>query len=316
MSTHAAPEAGLRLSRKIIYILPTFQGVVFGFGALTVMLIAMVERNLISLLLAALMLSVFLLGLILCYRNVSGLLLQAGPSGALPCFAGDVAQFLLQVCAAGPRRAHKDLWLGFGADSLQAVSIAPGTQYTLRVSTPTFDRGVFPAPRLLLRTVYPAGLWRAWSRPDMNMSCLVYPRPLPCKLTVQAFSVAAQTAHSAPVPHSLQRGGVDDFVGLREYRAGDSLRHVAWQSLARGQGLKTRQFVQEPEQAIVLDWQMFAADHNSSDTEKILSFLCYQIIELSRQNKRIGLSMPGLFVEPGQGNAHMHELLEVLARWP
>lgn len=150
----------------------------------------------------------------------------------------------------------------------------------------------------------------------MNMSCLVYPRPLPCKLTVQAFSVAAQTAHSAPVPHSLQRGGVDDFVGLREYRAGDSLRHVAWQSLARGQGLKTRQFVQEPEQAIVLDWQMFAADHNSSDTEKILSFLCYQIIELSRQNKRIGLSMPGLFVEPGQGNAHMHELLEVLARWP
>lgn len=330
MAVHTAPTAGLRLTRKVIYILPTFQGVVFGFGALTVMLIAMVERNPVALLLAGLMLSVFLLGLVLCYRNVSGLSLQGthwqgthwqgthwqGTHGTQGCFPGDNAQFDVQINTAGPRRAHRGLLLGLDADSLTEVSLKPGRQHALTLTARTTSRGVFSAPRLLLRTVYPAGLWRAWSRPDLAMTCLVYPRPLPCALPDVISPVSDVGSYTAFPSSLLQRGGVDDFAGLREYQAGDSLRHIAWQSLARGQGLKTRQFVREPDQALMLDWDMFVSGDGADNKERILSCLCFQIIELSQQNKLIGLRMPGLTVKPAQGDGHKHRLLEVLALWP
>ena len=48
--------------------------------------------------------------------------------------------------------------------------------------------------------------------------------------------------------------GQDDFAGLRKYQPGDSLRHVAWKAVARGQAVMTKQFSGLAAGELWLDW--------------------------------------------------------------
>jgi uncharacterized protein (DUF58 family) len=161
----------------------------------------------------------------------------------------------------------------------------------------------------MLRTQYPVGLWRAWSRPDLAMRVLIYPQPLPCKLPAAARHAVAQ--HSGKQQAS-RLAGMDDFLGLRGYQTGDSRRHIAWQTLAKGQGLRTKQFVRDADQSTMLTWSMF----QGHDVETTLAFLCYQVLQLSRRQQAIALRLPGgVDVAPGQGDVHKHRLLQALALW-
>lgn len=313
LARRVPPVPQLRLSQKTIFILPTLQGVLFGFGAILVMVIAIAERNPVSLLVSALMLSVFLLGLVLCYRNLSGLQLSAQDAESqLPtqrCSVGDTAQFVVRLTSAGRHRPHQDLWLGFSPDALQHISLTPGTTVSVSLGTLARRRGLLGAPRLILRTRYPAGLWQAWSRPDLAMRCLVYPQPRVCALPPAALRSVATVPGQH---HAAKQAGVDDFIGLRDYQPGDAIRRVAWQSLARGQGLKTRQFVREADPQIVLAFKDFPGD----DAETVLSCLCFQVLQLSRQRRIVALQLPdGKHIKPGQGEAHKHRLLQALALW-
>lgn len=313
LARRVPPVPQLQLSQKTIFILPTLQGVLFGFAAIIVMVIAIVERNLVSLLVSALMLSVFLLSLVLCYRNLSGLRLSAQDTESqLPlqrCFVGDTAQFIVRLTSAGRRRPHQDLWLGFSTDALQLISLTPGATVTVNLGVLATRRGLLQAPRLVLRTRYPAGLWQAWSRPDLAMRCLVYPQPQICALPPAALRPVATTPGQH---HMAKQTGVDDFVGLRDYQPGDAIGRIAWQSLARGQGLKTRQFVREAEPQIVLAFR----DFSGRDAENVLSCLCYQVLQLSRRHQSVALQLPDdKHIESGQGEAHKHRLLQALALW-
>ncbi|MEX0740847.1 MAG: DUF58 domain-containing protein [Pseudohongiella sp.] len=311
------PATSLQLGQKTIFILPTFQGALFALGAIVVMIIAIAERNPVSLFLSSLLLSLFLLSLVLCYRNLSGLRLQAAHvdpvSPAQRCFVGDSATFTLTIQAAGKHRRHQDLWLGLAADALQPVSVLPGAVTTVALTSAAVQRGLMSAPRLILRTRYPAGLWQAWSRPDLAMRALVYPQPQICALPAAALRTSANAVGQQLAGRN---SGVDDFVGLRNYQAGDRQRHIAWHSLARGQGIKTKQFAREAEPEILLSFDQFPG----REPEAVLSCLCFQVLQLSRHGLRVGLQLAGgesrdTTFKPGQGDAHKHTLLRALALW-
>ena len=68
LDRRAPSEPVLKLGQRSIFILPTFQGALFGIGATVVLVIAVAERNPFSVVLAAMLLSLFLLSLVLCYR--------------------------------------------------------------------------------------------------------------------------------------------------------------------------------------------------------------------------------------------------------
>lgn len=313
LARRVPPVAEQQLSQKTIFILPTMQGTLFGFGAIIVMVIAIAERNPVSLLVSALLLSVFLLSLVLCYRNLSGLWLTTqGTESEMPsqrCFVGDTAQFAIRLTSAGRRRSHQDLWLGFSSGALQWLTLSSGATVTVNLGVTATHRGLLDAPRLVLRTRYPAGLWQAWSRPDLAMRCLVYPQPQICTLPPSALHAPGSTPGQQ---HAAKQAGVDDFVGLRDYQTGDAIRRVAWQSLARGQGLKTKQFVREAKPQILLAFK----DFPGRDTESVLSCLCFQVLQLSRRHRSVALRLPdGKYIKPGQGELHKHRLLQALALW-
>jgi uncharacterized protein (DUF58 family) len=305
--------AQLQLGQRIIFILPTWQGLLCAVGALVLMVVAIAERNPVALLLAVLMLSLFLLSLVLCYRNLSGLQLRAArsdtDSALLRCFMGDQAAFTLTLQAVGNARCHQDLQLGFSEDALQSLSVPPGARLSITLKAPALQRGLMSAPRLTLRTTYPSGLWQAWSRPDLAMRCLVYPRPQICVLPSAALQIADTLAAQQ---QTLWHNGVDDFAGLRAYQTGDSLRRIAWQSLARGSGLQSKHFVSEAEPQILLN----AAHFSHLPLEEALSCLCFLVLQLSSKHRRLGLQLPGqATIPPGQGEAHKHTLLQALALW-
>lgn len=315
LDRRAPSEPVLKLGQRSIFILPTFQGALFGIGATVVLVIAVAERNPFSVVLAAMLLSLFLLSLVLCYRNLSGLELTASDGNLydLPnarCFAGQNAQYSVNITPEGSRRSHRDIWIGFSRDELQPISVTAGKDTTVHLSAVTSSRGIFQAPRMLLRTRYPVGLWQSWSRPQLDMRYLVYPRPIACELPAWRGN-APDTSQGSQVV--LRKAGVDDFYGLRTYSPGDGGRRIAWQSLARGQGLKTKQFVSEEDAPVLLSLAMFP----NHETEEALSCLSYLVVKLlSCHEQKVGMLLPGFSqLQPDKGEIHKHRLLQALAIW-
>jgi uncharacterized protein (DUF58 family) len=83
-------------------------------------------------------------------------------------------------------------------------------------------------------------------------STLVLPRvePLGALPFIEPAMTTDHAIHSAP-----RRGQGPEYLGIREYRPGDSMRHVHWPSTARTGGPMVREFEQEQTRrlAIVLD---------------------------------------------------------------
>jgi uncharacterized protein (DUF58 family) len=157
--------------------------------------------------------------------------------------------------------------------------------------------------RLTLFTRYPLGLYRAWSHVNLDLHCMVYPRPafpgLPLPPAADSSGAGARSGR-----------GQEDFAGLRQYHVGDSPRHVAWKAAARGQGLLTKQFSGRAETQMWLDWTLLPA-HMS--VEEKLSHLARWVLDAHVAGLVYGLRLPGKTVDLAAGEAHREACLEALA---
>lgn len=84
------------------------------------------------------------------------------------------------------------------------------------------------------------GLFEARREVPAPGEIAVYPR----HWKLSRFPLAAWTPAFQTVGSTRRRGGLE-FFGLRDYRAGDSVRHVHWRSSARRGALVVREFEQE-----------------------------------------------------------------------
>jgi uncharacterized protein (DUF58 family) len=103
--------------------------------------------------------------------------------------------------------------------------------------------------------------------------------------------------------------GSDDFYGFRDYRQGDSLRHLHWKGLAKGQALQSKQYTAYADRSVWLDWDMF----DGFPVEQRLSHLCHWALDFEGKNDEYGLRIPGVVIEPGSGEKHLGEVLQALA---
>lgn len=291
----------VQLDRRNIFILPTGPGLLF-LAATTLIFITAINYILsMAFGLAFLMVSVFLLSILYTFRNLQHLSLRG--LGAEPVFAGQEAVFVVLLERQEPH-SHEMLELRFPRQRCSRGNLLDNTQVRVKVFLPTARRGLEKAPRMLVQTRFPLGLWRAWSNVDLAMQCLVYPAPIPGPLGGHVLSSTSGKSEATLV-------GTEDFHGLRNYQAGDSLKQIAWKSLARGQGLKVKQFVDNADDRMMLDWAMFPG----VDPEERLSRLCYWILELASRDIEYGLRLPGVEIDLGRGDAHRATLLSALALW-
>ncbi len=290
-------EAGpIVLDRRRIYILPTRLGAIFALFLLA-MLIGSINYGLsLGHVLTFLLCGVALVGILHTYKNLQGL--RIADAGAASAFAGEDAAFHLEFEAPSPRFALNVRWR-------DAAPVAFDIEATQRIAVrvPATRRGRLRPGRFLLFTVYPLGLFRAWSYVEFDHAAIIYPRPGETPLE---FIAAGETGAAArPSP----REDGEDFAGLRAWQPGDSPRKMAWKVVARSDVLATKRFNDVDGGPVLLDWDSLAG----LDSEARLSQLARWVLDAEQANLRYGLRIPGVEIAPGNGAPHRQHCLEALA---
>lgn len=293
------PARRVTLDQKRLFIFPSRVGFFFALSLLVMLLTAINYQNNMAYALTFLLATLFVVGVLHTYANLAGLTLSAGHAGS--AYPGQQVAFDVLV-ERSRNHHHYALHISCpqGTDAL--VNLADQDRLEVRLHARAESRGWFRPGRLLVESSYPLGLLRCWTWVDLDIQALVYPRPLP---STELPGVATERPDGSVAPAT----GMDDFYGLRAYRPGDSLRHVNWKGLAKGQGLYSKHYMAYAERSVWLDWDMFPGQ----GIEQRLSHLCYWVLQYDGRNQEFGLRLPGLTIPPGSGERHREQVLKALA---
>lgn len=300
-------SAGFLLRFRRIYILPTRQGMGFA-GAVSVMLLGAINYgNALGYVLSFMLVGASLVSMLHAVRNLAGLRLANDDHA--PVFAGDMARFVLRVDNRGQRqrfgllaRLASGQGRGRENDPVVHFGLAADSVKRIELQAIASRRGWYSPGRVVIATRFPFGLFRAWSRIEIGLRCLVYPQPA-------GEQTPPEYQPEDPGEQGTRGKGEDDFSGLRDYQQGDSARRVHWKAVARGQGVPVKIFSGGAAGVTVLRWQ----DVTGGDTETRLSQLCRWILDCHAQGLRFRLCLPGVDIPADSGERHRRRCLEALA---
>ena len=291
----------ITIGRGRVYILPTRFGYGFALMLLVMLLGAMNYSNSMAFLLTFLLGGLGLICMHHTHANLVSLQLRTGITR--PVFAGETAHFevLVDNPSRGPRWSLGLAWPKAEAEA-QIADIAALTTGRLQLKLPAQRRGWLPSRVFSIYTEYPLGLFHAWTWAELDMACLVYPKP------AEPGGPPPGTAGHGGYASSA-RSGQDEFAGLRNYQRGDTPRSIHWKSLPKSGALMVKQFAETLEQELWLDWH--ALPH--LETEARLSQLTRWVLDAELEQRSYGLRLPGFVVAPARGEAHQFQCLKQLA---
>ena len=299
MDRRTRTETECRLDHRRLYIFPSKAG--FGFLVLVAalwLLATNFENNLVFIL-CFLQLAVFVVSIHFTHGTLSGLRIK--PVRAQSVFAGDAAA--VELCISQPKaRRREQISLRFAGGEPLLISLEKAGDTFVTVLATTTRRGYLNPGLLMIDSVYPVGLMRVWTYIRFRFDAAVYPKPVPDpSRTTQGRGTGEG--------HYSGTSGSEDYVGLKTYEVGESLRHVAWKQYAREQGLWSKQYGDPAEVRVWIDWD----DYPGMDTEQRLERMSWQVCECDAAGKVYGLRLPGLEMAPDQGVAHRLTVLRHLA---
>ena len=311
------------VSRQRVYILPTRFGYGFGFMTFIMLMGAMNYSNSMAFALSFLLGGLGLVCMHQTHANMVNLQMRGGR--VEPVFAGEIAHFEVEMenTSASPRYGMALSWPQYTVDNVDfdehgrpnkgrrklgwtpqetTGDIGPRSHLPMKLSLPAGKRGWLPARVFSVGTDFPLGLFHAWTWAELEMSCLVYPRP------------AAQGTPPPPTTGSggltsSARSGQDEFSGLRNYQRGDSFKSIHWKSLPKLRQPMVKQFSETLEQELWLDWDTLPG----LDTEERLSQLTRWVLDAEAGYRAYGLRIPGVSINPARGEPHQHQCLRALA---
>ena len=288
-----------RLLSNRVYILPTGVGLIYGLMTFAMLLGSMNYNNNLSFLLTFVLVSLGLVSMHQCQRNLVGL--EVSFAGVDPAFAGQLAEY--RVAVTNHARNHRyNIQLYADRIGSEIDDLRPGESRVFKLGVPTTTRGRIRLPRFGIRTLFPFELFRAWAWLHMDLQGLVYPRPA----DQAPAPPPTETAHGHR-QHDAR--GEEDFAGLRKFHSGDSPRQVAWKAFARSGELLSKQFSGADTSSQWFDLKQVNAD----DIEIRLSILTRWIVDAERTHADYGLRLPSEEISPANGAAHRHRCLEALA---
>jgi uncharacterized protein (DUF58 family) len=288
----------ITLGQESIFIFPTATG--FVFGALVVLLLvgAINYQNSLVYGVAFLLGSVFLVAILYTFRNLSGLTIEFVGAGS--GFVGESIEFDVRI-SRSEGRGREGIQLAWPGAVPQWAELYDAAECRVRLFVPAERRGWLRPGRLLVETYYPLGLLRAWTWVDLDARALVYPRPL--------FDTPPDaTLRTREEGDLIDPRGSEDFNALREYRAGDPVRHILWRSYARSDDLVVKEYASYLDPHLTLDFSTI-----QGDVEVRLSRLAGMALTAARAGRDYGLELPGMRVPTGSGEAHQQQVLRALA---
>ena len=296
---HGADPDPVVLSGRRIYIVPSALGIAFTLMLFAMFLGAMNYANNLALGLTFVLGALALTAMHYCHRNLAGVELRSAASE--PVFAGQTARFRIALQNEAKVARH-ELVIANEYCSAQPVRIESGGRVVLDLEVPAPQRGLLTLDSFEISTRHPFGLFRAWAYLNMELRCIVYPKPSPRGLP--------------PPPLETDTGGAqdtargdEDFAGLRAFHPGDSPRRIAWKAYAREQGLHVKVYAGTAVTSHSFDWEALTG----LGTEARLSQLCRWVEDAHAAGRAFGLRLPGLEIAPNVGPGHRQRCLTALA---
>jgi uncharacterized protein (DUF58 family) len=294
---HGRDSLPIRISRRRVYILPTRFGIMLALTLVAMLIAGLNYNSNLGLAFAFLMVSIAMVTMHHCNRNLLGLQVDAATEA--DAFAGTAAnlEFLLQNDSTVDRRDVEIVCMtGSGTRSVLARS-----NESVQVVVPANARGITRIAQFALRTRYPFGWFHAWTYVQGALTVYIAPSPLGNR-TLPSAGGQGSAARS-------EARGDEDFSGLRAYEPGVPLKHMAWKVLARGGEAAVRSYTGLAAQPEWLEWSAL----EGLDAESRLSQLCLWVLESEAAQRPYGLRIPGREIAPARGAAHRCLCLRALA---
>jgi uncharacterized protein (DUF58 family) len=292
------PEAlPIRLDRRRIYIVPTRAGLGYALLLLVMLAGALNYQNNSALLLTCMLGATLASSMLLTWRELHDLTLRS--VHAEHGFCGQ--RLPLHLAFADDHRSRHGL--SIEVDGLeQPCPLVQGPGRAV-VSITADQRGWIDLPRMRISSTAPFGLFRTWSWITPAQQVLVYPRVL--------ADVQAPARNDDP---NERAAGGDEFASLRDYHAGDPIRHVAWKASARHDHLLVREFDRAtPGQPLRFDWNALSGIDRETRISRLTGWVCdaytaaHPWILILEDRSSFG---------PANDDAHYHRCLTALAELP
>lgn len=290
----------IHLGYQRIYILPTKRGVGFIMLITLLMLISIIYNNNLVYLLSFLLAGLFFVTILHTVKALEGLIISKGHSPNV--FAGELTKGVLIISNPSNTKRYS-VQLGLDKKTaLHSVDIPAKQTKQVSLGQKTVKRGWLTETDSVIFCDYPLGLFRAWHKLKLDIKTLVYPRP---SQQEQPFTESNANLST----QGIAQKGQDDFYGLQEYQAGDNIKHIHWRSLAKGQGVFTKQFSGVQNSELWLDYEQT----KGAELEERLSQMCRWVLDADAENLTYGFKLVGLTIKPDMGTAHSKKCLEALA---
>lgn len=243
--------------------------------------------------------------------------------------AGEPFSLRYEIENPTPRTFH-DLWVGESAPppgivpsaggSLAAplVRIEPNTPAEVSLPVIAPRRGAYMLKSPCLDTTFPFGLTRLGQRELQPHRILVYPR---FGALGQLLVPVGRRYQPGGIPLASSTGDSTEFVGVREYRAGDPLRKIDWRAWGRHGKPVVKEYQEEYfcRIALVLDTYLGEPRREGlerEDFEAGIAFAASVADYFSREEYIVNLFAAGseLFhLEAGRHLGFLENILDVLA---
>lgn len=289
------------LRHQRIYLLPTSFGWMLLGVALAIWIGALNYAVSLAYALSFWILGLLLVSVLMAYRQLAGLTLQAG--AADPVFAGEIAHFAVRLDNASAWTRTLQAHLAGGVERAVGCRLSSRSSAWLSLPMVTDRRGLLAMPALALSSDVPFGLIRAFAYVRLREEALVYPAP---QRDVLRYGQGVYGEGEV-----VSTAGDDEFSHLAAYRDGDTPRQIAWKVLARRDVLASKRFAGAAKGAcLVLDWHDYPPGEG---TESRLSCLAWRVLECEREHQSFRLRLPGSEIGP---QPHQREhALAALARF-
>jgi uncharacterized protein (DUF58 family) len=296
---HGRDSLPIKINRRRVYILPTRFGIMLALMLVAMLIAALNYNSNLGLAFAFLMMSVALVTMHHCNRNLLGL--QVDVTTEVDAFAGREANFAF-VLRNDSNIERRDVEICcMSAAGIRSVPAR--SSETVPVALPVPKRGVVRVAQFELRTRYPFGWFHAWTYVQGSLTAYVAPSP-------RGSRTLPATGGSGSASRSEARGD-EDFAGLRAYEPGVPLKHMAWKVLARGGEAAVQSYTSLAAQPEWLEWSSL----EGQDPETRLSQLCLWVLESEAAQHVFGLRIPGKEIPPARGAAHRFACLRALAMY-
>ncbi|MEN8149497.1 MAG: DUF58 domain-containing protein [Planctomycetota bacterium] len=195
-----------------------------------------------------------------------------------------------------------------------APTIPAGGRVTFVYNARIRRRGAYNITNALLVTRFPFRLFEKRSLATHPSRIVVYPR---MREVAGENLPGSRDRHAALRERAVRRRGGDEFRALRDYRAGDDPRRIAWRVSARQGDLVVREMERENRGrvAVVLATSLAGVPptERRSALETAVTLAASLVRHFHRERRPLFFAAPGLTARVGSSASDLHRCLEHLA---